>query len=63
LGEKLQIGLGAIATGISGKEPILSPKGLEEDLDFCRNQKIDAVVIFRLGGLDSKYLEVIRKYL
>ncbi len=63
LGKNLQIGLVAIAIGILGNEPILTPKNLDSDLSFCKEQKIDTVVIFRLGGLNNLYLKKIKKYL
>ncbi len=63
LGDKLQVGLGTIARGILGDEPILSPKKLDKDLSFCKKQNIDTVVIFRLGGLNNDYLKIIKKYL
>ncbi|MBN1377157.1 hypothetical protein JW949_02380, partial [Candidatus Woesearchaeota archaeon] len=63
LGKNLQIGLGTIAIGILGNEPILTPENLDSDLSFCKEQKIDAVVIFRLGGLNNLYIKKIKKYL
>jgi hypothetical protein len=60
---RLNIGLGTIATGILGDEPILSPKKLDEDLDFCKKQRMNTVMIFRLGGLNKEYIKVIKKYL
>lgn len=59
----LQVGLGTIAFGILGNEPILSLSQLEQDLVFLRNNNIDTAVIFRLGGLNQKYLQIIKKYL
>ena len=63
LKNNLQIGLGTIATGILGNEPILSPENLDRDLSFCGKQNIHTVVIFRLGGLNNQYLKRIKKYL
>jgi len=60
---EFQIALGTIATGVLGNEPILNPEDLERDLSFCRENKIDTVVIFRLGGLNGSYLKKIKKYL
>lgn len=62
LGNNFQVGLGAIAVGIHGNEPILTAENLDKDLSFCKQNKIDSVVIFRLGGLNKLYLEKIRKY-
>jgi hypothetical protein len=63
LGKNLQIGLGTIAIGIFGNEPILKPENLDEDLFFCKENKIDSIAIFRLGGLNNLYLKKIKKYL
>ena len=57
------ISLGTIAIGILGNEPILSPKQLGKDLEFVKEQGFEKVVIFRLEGLDKKYLEVIKKFI
>lgn len=59
LKDNLQIGLGTIAIGIFGNEPILSTKNLDRDLLYCKKNNIDTVVIFRLDGLNKSYLEVI----
>ena len=61
-GEKFQVGLGTIATGILGNEPILTPKELREDLSFLTNNGINTTVIYRLGGLTRKYLSTIKEY-
>ncbi|MCB9370203.1 hypothetical protein H6501_01255 [Candidatus Woesearchaeota archaeon] len=62
LKDSLQVGLGTIAMGIKGNEPILKPDKLEQDLLFCQENKIGTVVLFRLGGLDEEYLKVLRKF-
>lgn len=56
------IGLGTIATGVFGNEPILTPKDLENDLQFFKNIGVSRVTIFRLGGLSEEYLSVIKKF-
>ncbi len=61
--DKFIIGLGTIATGIKDKEIILKPKGLENDLEMCKNNDINEVVIFRLGGLNKDYIKVIKKFI
>ena len=55
------ISLGTIATGFLGNEPILSPEKLEKDLRFLKKQGFEEVVIFRLGGLNKKYADVLNK--
>ncbi len=54
-------GLGTIAKGINGNEKILSPLEFKRDLKMCKESGIKEVVIFRLGGLNKKYLDVINK--
>jgi hypothetical protein len=60
LGTNFQVGLGTLALGIFGNEPVLEPEGLDRDLRFCQETGIDTVVLFRLGGLNTDYLDVIR---
>ena len=61
-GKNLQVGLGTIAKGILGTEPLLSPKQLDRDLKFLKENNIKEATIFRLGGLNKEYLKVIRRY-
>tara|TARA_Y100000310_G_C20581104_1_gene763032 strand:- start:391 stop:1134 length:744 start_codon:yes stop_codon:yes gene_type:complete len=61
-GENLQVGLGTIATGILGNEPILSAKNLNRDLWQMEDIGVKEVVIFRLGGLNKRYVNVIQRY-
>ena len=53
---------GAIAKGISGKEPLLSLKQLDKDLSIAKELNVNEVIIFRLGGLNKNYLNIIKKY-
>lgn len=62
LGSAFLVGLGTIAPGIWGDEPILSPDELERDLGFCREQGVATVVVFRSGGLDTDYLSRLRRF-
>lgn len=55
------VGLGTIARGIRGNEPILSVKQLRADLELCKKAGITECVIFRLGGLNKKYAELLNK--
>jgi len=50
---------GTIETGITQNEPILSPKQLSNHLRIARNNKINEVIIFRLGGLTKEYSRII----
>ena len=62
-GDRFILGLGTIAIGIKGNEPILSPEHLERDLRICKEMNVKEVVIFRLGGLNKEYVKVINKFL
>lgn len=61
-GDRLQVGLGTVAPGVFGNEPILSPEELERDLTFLHEHGVRHVVIFRLGGLTEPYLAVLRRF-
>jgi len=60
--ENYSISLGTIAKGILKNEPILSPKNLKKDLNFVKKAGFNKVIIFRLGGLNKKYIEIINKF-
>lgn len=61
-GADLQVGLGTIAVGVLGDEPILSAANLERDLQDMKNIGVEEVVIFRLGGLNKEYVKVLKKF-
>ncbi len=61
--ENYSIGLGTLAKGILGNEPLLSSENLEKDLNFFRRTGFNRVIIFRLGGLNKEYIEVIKRFL
>ena len=61
-GENYIVGFGTIALGITGKEPILSSEQLEKDLRIAQEVGIKEVVLFRLGGLNKKYVKVMEKF-
>ncbi|NQV91299.1 hypothetical protein HQ489_02395 [Candidatus Woesearchaeota archaeon] len=60
-GNKYIPGYGTIATGVLGNEPILKVKQLEKDLQHAQDADLKEVVIFRLGGLNEEYKNVIKK--
>ncbi|RME55183.1 hypothetical protein D6777_01370 [Candidatus Woesearchaeota archaeon] len=62
-GDKFMVGLGTIAKGVKGDEPLLSLKLLKRDLEICKNNNVNEVVIFRLNGLNEKYNNVIKKFI
>jgi hypothetical protein len=57
------ISLGTIAIGILGNEKILSPENLEKDLKFVKQQGFGKVIIFRLGGINKDYVQVLEKFI
>ena len=56
------VGYGTIAIGVGGNEPLLSPKQLEKDLQIAKEVGVKEVVLFRLGGLNKKYVNVLEKF-
>ncbi|MCK5624602.1 hypothetical protein KAI04_02055 [Candidatus Pacearchaeota archaeon] len=56
------ISLGTLAIGILGNEPILSSKKLEKDLEFVKKAGFKKIIIFRLEGINKKYLKVLNKF-
>lgn len=60
--ERVIVGLGTIATGVFDDEPILPPGDLERDLQRLADAGADEVIVFRLGGLDADYLDVIESF-
>lgn len=61
-GEKCVPGLGTIAHGILGIEPILSVELFLRDLKLAQEAGFKEVVIFRLGGLEKKYVNKVREH-
>jgi|ETN01SMinimDraft_4_1059930.scaffolds.fasta_scaffold24465_2 hypothetical protein len=59
--KKCMVGLGTIAIGILGNEPILSPNKLKEDIQEMKKLKVKDIIIFRLGGLNASYINAIKK--
>lgn len=56
------VGLGCTAIGILGDEPIITPENLENDFAFLKEHGIKSTTIFRLGGINDEYLEILKKY-
>ena len=61
--DRVCFGLGTIATGVTGNEPLLSIRRFENDLTWARESGMREVFIFRLGGLNTEYLSMIEKFL
>jgi len=61
-GSSYQVGLGVIGPGVN-ESLILDPENLDKDLKFLNDNAINTAIIFRLGGLNESYMNVIKKYL
>ncbi len=61
-GARFQAGVGPIALGILGDEPVLPPAELENDLAFLQDAGVGTAVVFRLGGLNEDYIRVIESF-
>ena len=57
------ISLGTLAVGILGNEPRITPKNLEKDFRFAKKAGFDKVIIFRLEGINKRYMDVINKFI
>lgn len=58
-----RVALGTIAKGALGNEPILTPKDLDSDLKLAKDTNTKEVFIYRLGGLNQRYIKVIENYI
>ncbi len=61
-GDRYVVGFGTIAIGVEGNEPLLPPEQLENDLRIAQEVGVSEVVLFRLGGLNKRYVEVMEKF-
>jgi len=61
-GDNYIVGFGTIAIGVNGNEPILSAEQLEKDLRIAQEVGVKEVVLFRLGGLNRKYVKVMENF-
>lgn len=60
LNPNLHLGLGTIATGVLGNEPIISVSSLKNDIDFMKLNNIETGIVFRLGGLNEDYIKLLK---
>ena len=61
-GDRYIVGFGTIAVGVGGNEPILPAEQLEKDLRIAKEIGVKEVVLFRLGGLNKKYVKVMERF-
>ncbi len=58
-GKRLRLALGTLGKGILGNEPQLSNSLLKRDLFLAKELGIQEIILFRLGGLQKKHVEII----
>lgn len=61
-GDNFLVAYGTIARGIGGWEPKLHLSQLKEDLKIAQEAEIKEVIIYRLGGLNKKYVDVLKRF-
>ncbi len=61
-GNRFLVAYGTIAKGIQRNEPILSLKQLKKDLELAKRAGVKEVVVFRLGGLDKSYADLLKQF-
>ena len=61
-GERFLAAYGTIARGIQRNEPILSLKQLKKDLELADSAGIKEVIIYRLGGLNRSYANLLKQF-
>lgn len=60
--KKFQLGLGVIATGILGNEPIMTDEQLKNDLKTAKSLDIKEVTIYRLAGINKRNIKIIKNF-
>jgi len=56
------VGLGVLAIGVLGDEPLITVHKLEKDLELAQKSGVKEVTIFRLAGLDKAYMKMINNF-
>jgi hypothetical protein len=57
---RINFGLGAIANGVYGNEPILSAEELRKDIEWAQKSNISEVFVFRLAGITQSHIEIFK---
>ena len=60
-GDKFAVAFGCIAKGVFNNEDIISPAELSEDIKIAIMHGVGRIYIFRLGGMNEKYADVIKQ--
>lgn len=61
-GNRFLVAYGTIAKGIQRNEPILSLKQLKKDLELAKRAGIKEVIVYRLGGLNKNYVNLLKQF-
>jgi hypothetical protein len=56
------VAYGTLASGEDGQHREISLKLLKRDLDLAKKHNVNEVVLYRLGGLNKKYIKILKKY-
>ncbi|MBW2974639.1 hypothetical protein KY366_02880 [Candidatus Woesearchaeota archaeon] len=56
-------GLGVIGKGILNNEKELTNRELKRDLGIAKKHRVGNVILYRLGGIDKKKADIIKKFL
>ena len=56
------VAYGTLASGEDGQHREISLKLLKRDLDLAKKHNVNEVVLYRLGGLNKKYIKKLKKY-
>jgi len=61
-GNRFIMAYGTLTSGILGWEKPIDIKLLKRDLDLAKKYRLKEIVLFRLGGLNQKYIKLLEKY-
>ena len=59
---KFIVAYGVLATGVAGNEKILSLEQLKTDMEIAESIGIKEVIIYRLGGINKKVVNMLKKF-
>tara|TARA_Y100000310_G_C20698595_1_gene827569 strand:- start:4503 stop:5228 length:726 start_codon:yes stop_codon:yes gene_type:complete len=61
-GNKFIMAYGVLTKGVLGWEKPITTSLLKRDLDIAKKNKVKEVILFRLGGLNKKYIKLLKEY-
>lgn len=56
------VGMGLLVNGENEAVPPITTDALRKDLSVAKDERVQEVVIYRLGGLDKNYLSVLQEF-